>query len=387
MSRETFLSFSPPALSEAEIEAVLSVVKEGAWLSSGPKTKEFEQVFQAKVNAPAALALNSCTAGLHLGLAVHGVGPGDEVITTPLTFCATANVVEHLGGTVRLADIDRETLLIDPNQIERAANKKTKVIIPVHYAGQPCEMYKIDTIAKAHNAHVIEDAAHCMPSKIGNKWVGSSANFTAFSFYATKNMTSGEGGMLTGDPALIDKARVLALHGMSKAAWDRFAKGGSWKYDVAQPGFKYNLPDLASALGLAQLNRLDELYEMRMKIVNLYTEAFKDLKYFQMVRTRAGVQNSHHLFVILLNLDTLTIDRDQFIVELSERNIGSSVHYLPVHMLSYYKKKYGWEPQSFPNAAWAYERMVSLPLSSKHTEKDAADVVEAVLDICKNFGR
>jgi dTDP-4-amino-4,6-dideoxygalactose transaminase len=385
MARETFLPFSPPALSEAEIQAVLEVVKEGTWLSSGPKTKEFEQTFQARVKAPAALALNSCTAGLHLALAAHDVGPGDEVITTPLTFCASANVVEHLGGTVRLADIDRETLLIDPQNIERSLTSKTKVILPVHYAGQPCDMDTINRMAAAKGIAVVEDAAHCMPSKIGDTWIGSGRNLTAFSFYATKNITSGEGGMLTGDVALVDRARVLALHGLSRAAWDRFAKGGSWKYDVEQPGYKYNLPDMASALGLAQLNRLDELYAARMEIVRLYEKAFEGSKFFRPVRVRRGVQSSHHLYVILLNLETLSIGRDQFITELGDRNIGASVHYLPVHMLSYYSKKYGWKPESFPNANWAFERMVSLPLSSKHTSKDASDVIEAVREICTKF--
>ncbi|MBX3021230.1 MAG: DegT/DnrJ/EryC1/StrS family aminotransferase [Bdellovibrionales bacterium] len=387
MARESFLSFSPPALSEAEVQAVMAVVKEGLWLSSGPKTKEFEQAFQKRVNAPAALALNSCTAGLHLAMAVHGVGEGDEMITTPLTFCATANVVEHLGGTTRLADIDRETLLIDPKEIERAITKKTKVITPVHYAGQPCDMDTINALAAKHGVKVVEDAAHCMPSKIGAKWVGDTENLATFSFYATKNITSGEGGMLTGSKALVDQARVLALHGLSRDAWNRFSKGASWKYDVVEPGYKYNLPDMASALGLAQLNRLDELYSARMAVVRLYENAFKDSKYLKLVRTRPDVQSSHHLFVILLNLDSLNIDRDQFIVELGERNIGSSVHYLPVHMLTYYAKKYGWTPESFPNAHWAFQRMVSLPLSSKMTTADAEDVVEAVDDICKKFAR
>lgn len=385
--RNEFLPFSPPCLSEEEVEAVSAVIREQNWLSSGPRTKQFEETFAARVGAESALGLNSCTAGLHLGMIVHGVGPGDEVITTPLTFCATANVVEHVGGTVVLADIDPDTLLIDIKEIEKRVTKKTKGLIPVHYAGHPCDMNAINAIAEKANAFVVEDAAHCMPSKIGDKWIGSSKNLAAFSFYATKNMTSAEGGMLTGAKDLVDRARVMALHGMSRNAWDRFAKGGSWKYDVPAPGFKYNLTDIASALGLVQLKRLDELYDRRMKVVRAYDEAFKDLSYIQTLKTKPGYQSSHHLYVIRIDPAQLKINRDQFIVELQERNIGCSVHYTPVHMHSYYAKKYGWKPEDFSKAHQAFERMISLPLSSRHTVQDAADVIEAVRDIGSKFKR
>ncbi|HMN69451.1 MAG TPA: DegT/DnrJ/EryC1/StrS family aminotransferase [Bdellovibrionales bacterium] len=384
--RREFLSLSPPALSESEIESVMAVLRAGNWLTSGPKTKEFEQKFQAKVGAKAALALNSCTAGLHLSMVVHRVGQGDEVITTPLTFAATANVVEHVGGTVRLADIDPETLLIDPEQVARAVTPKTKVIVPVHYAGQPCDMPRIRDIAGA-KIRIVEDAAHCLPSKIGAEWIGAADNLALFSFYATKNITTGEGGMMTGRPELVDEARRLALHGLSRDAWNRFAKGGSWEYDVPEPGYKYNLTDIASAMGVAQLDRLDELYEARMRIVNAYDQAFKNTKHFRAVKTREGVLSSHHLYVILLELGTLTIDRNRFINELAERNIGTSVHYTPVHMFSYYAKKYGWTPESFPNAHRAFTRMLSLPLSSKMNPNDAADVIEAVNDVCRKFAK
>lgn len=291
MARTSFLSFSPPALSELEIQAVSEVLKAGAWLSSGPKTKEFEEAFKQQVKAPAALALNSCTAGLHLAMKVHQVGPGDEVVTTPLTFCATANVVEHCGGTVRLADISRETLLVEPLEIEKALTPKTKVMVPVHYAGQPCDMKAIQDLANARKISVVEDAAHCMPSLIGEEWIGSSDNLTLFSLYATKNITSGEGGMMTGRSDLVDQARILALHGMSRSAWDRFAKGGNWKYDVPEPGFKYNLTDIAAALGLVQLQRLEELYEARMKVVRFYDDALSESKFLSILPTREGYQS------------------------------------------------------------------------------------------------
>ncbi len=387
MPRSEFLSFSPPCLSDAEVRSVNEVLHQGQWLSSGPKTKAFELSFKEYVQAEDALALNSCTAGLQLAMVLNQIGPGDEVITSPMTFVATANVVEHEGGTVVLADIDPETLLIDPRQIEQKISAKTKVIVPVHYAGQPCDMPSINTLARAHSCAVVEDAAHCMPSKIGDQWIGGGGNLTLFSFYATKNMTTGEGGMMTGPKDLIERARVLALHGMSRNAWDRFAKGASWKYDVERPGFKFNMTDMAAALGLVQLERLNELYERRMRIVRLYEQAFQGSKYFTPLKTRVGLQSSHHLYVIQLNLAALKISRDDFIVQMHERNIGCSVHYWPVHRMSYYAKKYGWTPDSFPNATRAGERIVSLPLNSKMSEHDAADVIEAVMDICLQYQR
>jgi dTDP-4-amino-4,6-dideoxygalactose transaminase len=385
--RKEFLSFAPPCLSDLEINEVVAVLKDGQWLSSGPKTKQFEEEFAAKVGAKTALALNSATAGLHLAMLALQVGPGDEVVTTPMTFCASTNVVEHVGGTVVMADIEPDTLLIDAAEVEKAITKKTKVILPVHYCGQPADMKRIDAAARSAGAHVVEDAAHCMPSKIDGKWIGSSENLTAFSFYANKNMTTGEGGMLTGNEELIARARVLALHGMSRGAWNRFAKGGSWRYDVPEPGFKYNMTDILASLGVVQLRRLDELYERRMKIVNFYLEAFKDHKYVKHLRVKPGNQSSWHLFVIQLDLDRLKIDRDQFITELQEANIGCSVHYTPVHMMTYYAKKYGWKPESFPNAKRCFDRMLSIPLSSRMEVSDARDVVDAVDTICKRHAR
>jgi dTDP-4-amino-4,6-dideoxygalactose transaminase len=384
--RAEFLPFSPPSLSALEVEEVLDVLRKD-WLSSGPKTKEFEEKFKSRVGAEAALALNSATAGLHLAMVLHRIGPDTEVITTPMTFCATANVVEHERGRVVLADVDPETLLIDPREIEKKITKKTKVICPVHYAGHPCDMESINALAGANAIAVVEDAAHCMPSRIGDKWIGSGSNLSLFSFYATKNITTGEGGMMTGRADLVEEGRKLALHGMSKGAWDRFKKGASWKYDVAQPGFKFNLPEMASALGLAQLSRLDELFANRMRVVDLYEKAFAKDSFIKVLKNKPGVQSSRHLYVIQLNLEMLKIDRDEFIVQLTERNIGSSVHYTPVHLLSYYAKKYGWRPDSFPNAFRAFERMVSIPLNSKMSVADGEDVVTAVRDICAKFKR
>lgn len=386
MARAEFLSFSPPCISEQEIDAVVEVMRKG-WLSSGPKTREFEEKFKQLVGAPEALALNSCTAGLHLAMVLHGVGEGSEVITSPMTFCATANVVEHEGGTVVLADIDPETLLIDPREIERKISSKTKVVVPVHFAGHPCDMAQINSLAEQSKVAVVEDAAHCMPAKIGDKWVGATDNLTLFSFYATKNITTGEGGMMTGAKHLVDQARVLALHGMNRNAWDRYAKGGTWKYDVPAPGYKYNLTDVASALGVVQLSRLDELFARRMKIVDFYEAAFKNNDFIVPLKTRAGFLSSRHLYVIQLNLDKLRISRDEFIVQLNALNIGTSVHYTPIHMMSYYAKKYGWTLDSFPNASRAAERIISLPLSSGMSLADATDVVSAVEEIYVKYRR
>ena len=377
MARQNFLTFSPPAISEQEIQAAVGVLKSG-WLSSGPKCKELETMFQGIVGSPGALALNSCTAGLHLAMIAHKIGPGDEVITTPITFCASANVVEHVGGTTVLVDVESETLLIDPKKIEAAITPKTKMILPVHYSGHPCDMDAINAIAKKHNLVVVEDAAHCMTSKLGDKWVGNSQNLTAFSFYATKNITTGEGGMLTGPTELLDVCRRMALHGLDKNAWARYAKGGSWKYDVPQPGFKYNMPDILAAIGVEQLKRMDELYESRKKIVKFYDEAFKNSPYVKTLKVKPGFQSSHHLYVLFLQAEKLKISRDEFITQMQELNIGTSVHFIPLHIFSYYSKKYGWKPQDFPNAYKAFEQMVSIPLSSALTLQDAKDVVEAI---------
>jgi len=382
--RSTYLSFSPPCLSELEIQEVVDTLR-GDWLSAGPKTKQFEQDFAQFVEAENALAMNSCTAALHIAMLLHGVGEGDEVITTPMTFCATANVVEHVGGKVVFADVDEDTLLINPREIEAKITPRTKVIVPVHFAGHPCDMDAINAIAARHGVAVVEDAAHCMPSRIGDRPVGASQNLTAFSFYATKNMTTGEGGMLTGPAALVDRARSMVLHGMTRNAWNRFAKGGSWRYDVEAPGFKYNMTDLQASLGLVQLRRLAELYERRSRVYSIYEGAFQNSPFLRPLALREGYLSSLHLYVIRLRAERLKISRDEFIEQLNARNIGSSVHYTPVHRLKYYAEKYGLKPDDFPVANSSFETMLSLPLCSRMTESDAADVVAAVNDICQTF--
>lgn len=384
--RKEFLHFSPPSITEAEIAEVTDTLK-GIWLSTGPKTKKFEEVFKNQVQCEEAFAINSCTAGLHLGLKILGIQPGDEVITTPMTFAATANVVEHLGATVVLADIDPKTLLIDPKEIEKKITPKTKAIVPVHFAGSACDMDTINDMARSRKIHVLEDAAHAFPTKYKNKMIGNTSNLCSFSFYATKNITTSEGGMLTGPEDLISKARVMGLHGMSKDAWKRFDKGGSWRYDIETPGYKYNMTDIQAALGLVQISRLSELMATRTQVFKIYQEAFLNSPFFEVNQIPENCESPYHLYILKLNLDSLKINRDQFITELSSRNIGTSVHYIPLHRHSYYANKYKWTPESFPVANQMAERILSLPLNNCMTAQDAQDVVEAVRDICTQFKR
>lgn len=383
MTFKEFVPFAPPLVEEKDIAAVQEALMSG-WISTGPRTKKFEEEFKSYIGASDALALNSCTAGLHLALKVLGVGPGDEVITTPMTFCATANVVEHLGGTTVLADIDPDTLLIDPNEIEEKVSPKTKVILPVHYAGQSAPMTRINEVAKENGIHVLEDAAHCMPTKEEGKWVGSGDNLTSFSFYATKNVTTGEGGMLTGPEELIAKARTLSLHGMSRDAWKRFQKGGSWKYDVPEPGYKYNMTDLQAALGSVQLEKLNRMYEIRKRQVDIYNQVFEGGELLKPLKSREESQHSHHLYVILLQIEKLRTGRDEIIQKLTDLNIGTSVHYIPIHMHSYYKNKYGWKNDSFPKATHAFERILSLPLSPAHSLETIEMVAKTVRNLLES---
>ena len=379
--RDEFLPFSPPDITEAEIEEVVDSLRSG-WITTGPKVKRFEGEFADFVHAPAALALNSCTAGLHLALATMDIAPGDEVITTPMTFAASVNVIEHVGATPILADVDAETLNIDPARIAEKVTARTKAIMPVHYTGHPADMTPIVEMAEQHNLTIIEDAAHALPAQYKGQIVGSIGHFTSFSFYATKNLTTAEGGMLTAtQPDLLEKARMLSLHGMNRDAWKRYSSTGSWFYEVLAPGFKYNMTDLQAAIGLVQLKRLAEMQARRYQIVNAYNEAFHQLEALQTPVEHAEVEHAWHLYVLRLNLEQLTIDRAQFIDALRERNIGTSVHFIPIHLHPYYRNKYGWQPHDFPIAHREYQRLLSLPLNSTLSNSDVEDVIAAVKDV------
>lgn len=378
--RDTFLPFAPPLIGEEEIGEVVDTLQSG-WLTTGPKTRQFADTFADYTGAPGALTVNSCTAALHLSLVTLGIGSGDEVITTPLTFAASVNVIEHAGARPVLVDVEPDTLNIDPEAIERAITPATKAIIAVHYAGHPVELGAIRDIASRHGIHLIEDAAHGIGAAWNGEPVGSGNNPACFSFYATKNLTTGEGGMLTGDPEFLDQARMLSLHGMSREAWSRYAAGGKWAYDIVAPGYKYNMTDIQAALGLQQLRRFESMQQRRREIVEQYNAAFGDSAAFQVPVTRRNVTHAWHLYVLRLNEAELGLDRNTFIEEINARNIGTSVHFIPIHLHSFYAKKYGWQPDDFPVALSNFNRMVSLPLSPKMSDSDVTDVIEAVRDV------
>jgi len=375
--RDTFLPFAPPLIGEEEINEVVDTLKSG-WLTTGPKTRKFAEQFAAYTQAPGALTVSSCTAALHLSLVALEIGPGDEVITTPLTFAASVNVIEHAGAKPVLVDVEPDTLNIDPAAVKAAITPATKAIIAVHYAGHPVELDALRTIAHEHNVHLIEDAAHAIGASYKDEPIGSGSNPACFSFYATKNLTTGEGGMLTGDDALLERARQLSLHGMSREAWSRYAAGGKWAYDIVAPGFKYNMTDIQAALGIQQLRRFESMQQRRSEIVARYQAAFGSNPALQTPVTREHVTHAWHLYVIRLNEGELTIDRNQFIEQVNGRNIGTSVHFIPIHIHSYYAQKYGWQPEDFPVALSNYSRMLSLPLSPRMSDQDVEDVIEAV---------
>jgi dTDP-4-amino-4,6-dideoxygalactose transaminase len=380
------IPFSPPLIGEAEIAEVVDTLRSD-WITTGPKTKRFEQAFARRVGADDAVALSSCTAGLHTALLAHGIGPGDEVITTPMTFAATVNVIEHVGARPILVDVEPDTLCLDPQKVKNAITADTKAIIAVHYAGHPVDMDALEIIADHHALVIIEDAAHALPAAYRGRTVGSRKHLTAFSFYATKNMTTAEGGMLTGEPALLAKVRTLSLHGMSRHAWNRYGKEGTWHYDIEAPGFKYNMTDIQAALGLHQLQRLNDFVQRRLEIATEYLRELSSVDYLQLPNTRADIKHAWHLFILRIHDHQLRIDRNQFIQEMKARGVACSVHFIPIHLHSYYKNKYGYAADDFPIAYSNYQRMLSLPLNPSLTDQQVATVIEAVLDICQKYQR
>ena len=386
--RREFLSFSPPLIGEEEIKEVRDTLLSD-WITTGPKTKRFEEDFRRFIGAPAALALNSCTAGLHTALATLGIGRGDAVITTPLTFCASVNVVEHVGARPVLVDVEQDTLNIDPERLQQAMaeNQGVRALLPVDLYGHPCEWDAVMGLARRHNVHVIEDAAHALPAKYRSRAIGTIADLTAFSFYATKNITTGEGGMLTGAPELLEKARVLSLHGMSHDGWNRYSAEGSWFYEVVVPGFKYNMTDIQAAIGIHQLRKLPRFQARRREIARRYNDALSRCEQLQIPVERPEVEHAWHLYVVRLHLDQLTIDRGQFIDELRARNIGTSVHFVPIHLHPYYRDKYGFKPTDFPVAYREYQRIVSLPLYPRMSDEDVIDVIDAVTTVVTRHRR
>ena len=384
--RREFLSFFQPAVGQEEIEEVVDTLRSG-WITTGPKTEQFEARFKSRVDAPAALAISSCSAGLHLALLSVGVRPGDEVITTPMSFCAGANVIEQVRATPRFADVEADTLNLDPRAIEDAVTPRTRAILAVHYAGHPAELDTIQDIAQRHRLALIEDASHAVTSSYKGRLIGSSENPAAFSFHATKNVTTGEGGMLTGSAELVSRARMLALHGMSGEAWKRYTSGSSWFYEVDVPGFKYGMTDIQAALGLAQLRKLSEFQRRRREIAALYSSAFREVDALEIPAERPEVEHAWHLYVLRLRLGALRIGRNRFAHELRARNIGTSVHFIPIHLHPYYHRKYHYRPEQFPVSLGNYQRMLSLPIHPRLSDRDVSDVVEAVLDVVTRFAR
>ena len=357
------------------------------WITTGPKTAQFASDFVEYLGAIDALPLNSCTAGLHTALVTAGIGPGQEVITTPMTFTATANVIEHVRARPVLVDVEPDTLNIDPQKVAAAITPRTRAILPVHYSGHPAERDVLEALARTHNLALIEDAAHALPASFRGKPIGSGPNPVAFSFYATKNLTTAEGGMLTASPEFLERARIMGLHGMSRDAWKRYDQGGSWRYEVIAPGFKYNLTDVASAIGLWQLRKQERYHRRRVEIVEAYTLAFGAEEALEPPVRRPHVEHAWHLYVLRLRPELLRIGRDQFIDELTKRNIGTSVHFIPIHLHPFYRKKYGYVPADFPVAVSNFERMLSLPLHPGLTDQDVGDVIDAVLDVVQTYRR
>jgi dTDP-4-amino-4,6-dideoxygalactose transaminase len=379
--RKKFLVFGAPQVTDAEISEVVDTLRSG-WLGTGPKVARFEEMFRQYIGVEYAMAVNSCTAGLHLSMIVAGLGPGDEVITTPMTFCATVNSIVHTGATPVLVDCDRQTQLIEPQRIEDAITPRTRAIVPVHLCGRPCNMNAIMDIARRHNLLVLEDAAHAIETVYKGQKVGTIGHLTTFSFYVTKNVVTGEGGMVTTNIAeFADKIKMYGLHGMSRDAWKRFSDEGYKHYQVVFPGFKYNMMDLQAAIGLHQLARVEENLRRRNEIWQLYNQAFADLPVDLPAPDEPDTVHGRHLYTLMVDEMRAGINRDQFMWRLQEMNIGTGVHYVGVHLHPYYCDRFGYKHEDFPNATWLSERTVSLPLSPALSDSDVESVIDAVLRV------
>lgn len=380
--KHTFLPFALPEIGEDEIAEVVDALRSG-WVTTGPKTKQFEQDFITFLGGGVeAVAVNSATAGLHLGLEALGIGPGDQVITTTHTFTATAEVIRYLGADPVFVDVDADTLCLDITAIEAAITPQTKAIIPVHFGGRAVDMQALLAIADRYGLKVMEDAAHALPSTSHGRMVGTlESEVTVFSFYANKTMTTGEGGMLvTRDPEIARRARMMRLHGISRDAFDRFtAKAPSWYYEIVAPGFKYNMTDIAASLGMHQLKNIDVFAKKRARLAALYDEALAGLPVVLPPHAEPGDVHSWHLYVIRLAED-VSVHRDRFIERMYEQGIGCSVHYIPLHLHPYWRDTYNLSPDMFPVSQGIFERTVSLPLYTRMTESDVMRVVEAVKD-------
>lgn len=384
-TRDDFLVFGKPDIRQEDIDDVVDTIKSG-WLSTGPKTERFESLFSKYTGSKHSIGTSSCTAALHLALTSLGLQPGDEVISTDLTFTATISSIIHSGLKPVLCDISRKTQNIDWKEVENKITSRTRVILPVHMCGYPCNMGAIMEIANRYNLHVVEDCAHAIETTVDGRHAGTFGDAGAFSFYATKNIACGEGGMLiTSNDGLEKESRMMSLHGMSKNAHVRYGSDGFKHYKVLAPGFKYNMTDIAASLGIGQLGRIDESWSRRNNIWNIYNDKLSGLPCYLPPDVGIGSTHGRHLYTIQLKLDQLTVSRDFVLNALKEEGIGSGVHYNAIHMHPYYEKTYGWTSKDFPNAQWVADRTISLPLSSLLSDDDVYDVTYAVTKILNHY--
>jgi dTDP-4-amino-4,6-dideoxygalactose transaminase len=379
--------FHVPSIGNEEILAVVETLESG-WITTGPKVKRFEESFARHIGARHAIAVNSCTAALHLSLEAIGLKEGDEVLVPTLTFTATAEVVTYFKAKPVLVDVDPVHFNFSVEDAARKITGKTRCLIPVHFAGHPCDMDPILDLAKRNGLAVIEDAAHAIPAEYQGRKIGTLSQATAFSFYATKTLATGEGGMVTtDDDSLADRIRMMRLHGMSRDAWKRYRADGNWRYEILEAGYKYNLTDLQAALGLVQLARCEEMWRKRARIAERYTQALDSLPAFHALTAAPEVQHAWHLFVILVDPARLRIHRDQVIEELRERGIGTAVHFIPLHLHRYYQETWGYRPGDFPVADNYFDRCISLPIYPDMTDEEVAQVIEALDEIAVKFRR
>ena len=385
--RDTFLPYALPLTGEEEKKELIEALESG-WITTGPRTKKLESQLAEYTGAKHAVCVDSCTAALHLSMVLLDLQPGDEVITSPLTFCSTVNTIVHAGGVPVLVDVCPDTLNLDVKEVEKRISSKTRAVVPVHFGGHPCDMDALISLAEKHGLSLVEDAAHAVGAKYKGRAIGTIGDSTCFSFYATKNMTTAEGGaLLTNRDDWADRARLLALHGMSRDAWKRYTSAGSWYYEIVAPGFKYNMTDLEAALGLHQLAKLDQFAVRRREMAAFYNEAFKGDPSLELPVEYEEVEHVYHLYPIRLNLDHISIDRARFIDELKSEGIGTTVNFIPIHYHPYYRDRLRLEKGALPVAEAAYERLISLPLYPKMSTQDLSDTVQAVKKVVGAFTR
>jgi dTDP-4-amino-4,6-dideoxygalactose transaminase len=385
--RDSFLPFHQPSLGPEEEASLLDTVRSG-WITTGPKTKAFERELASYVGARHAVAVNSCTAALHLALEATGVGAEHEVITSPITFASTANVIVHRGATPVFADVQPDTVNIDPAALERAITPRTKAIIPVHLAGQPCDMASIDALARRHGLTVIEDAAHAIGAAYDGRRVGGHGRLACFSFYATKNITSAEGGAVTTDDAeLADKIAIMSLHGISRDAWKRYGAEGYRHWDIVYPGYKYNMFDLQAALVLPQLAKIEQFWARRVELKARLDAGLATIPELRTYHPVGDVKHAHHLYPIVVLTERLRADRDTIMSAIQAENIGVGIHFRAVHLHPYYRERWGFRRGMFPNAEYYSDRTMSLPLYPKMSDRDADDVVDVVRKVVEWFRR